>query len=79
MLATLRQRQHDEEVRLRQIARVLGVDPSQLRRWEKQSTTLEAFHPQRRMNAKALHNGFASQLNQIEEDLLIEYKTHGKT
>lgn len=70
MLATLDRRLREEDISYRQVAMDLGVDPSQLRRWEQQVDKLRAFHAQRRRGVKALHDGYRSQLHAIQEDLL---------
>ena len=70
ILAELKSRRLDGHSSYRQIARDLGVDPSQLRRWEQQSTKLEEFKEKRKRQAKALHDGCKSQLSDIEEELL---------
>ena len=60
----------------RSVARDLGVDASQLRRWKKQVAKLKELLKRmegRRLNttAKSVHNGRKSCLNNIEDDLLM--------
>ena len=76
ILKILNRRRLDNNSSYHEIARELGVDPSQLRRWEQQSAKLEAFYSKRKRNAKALHDGYKSQLSHIEEELL-EYIFEG--
>jgi len=76
ILKILNRRRLDNNSSYREIARELGVDPSQLRRWEQQSAKLEEFYAKRKRNAKALHDGYKSQLSHIEEELL-EYIFEG--
>jgi transposase-like protein len=69
MLKTFETRQN-ENVSLREIARGLDVDPSQLHRWRKQYPELQRFHDEKRISVKALHCGRTSQLHEIEDALL---------
>ncbi|KAL7569581.1 hypothetical protein ACA910_009553 [Epithemia clementina (nom. ined.)] len=75
MVRTLDQRTRNNRDALRLVARDLGVDPSQLRRWKAQSTRFEEMLSNRkgaRVNAAAasVHTGRKSCLHGIEEDLL---------
>ena len=55
---------------LRLVAGELGVDPSQLKRWEKQQLQLEAKIKERNSAARSIHKGRKSQVDHIGEELL---------
>lgn len=71
MVQELNLKQEEEGFSLRAFARQLGVDASQLRRWQQQSIDMKKLTTKKGRGAvKTLHAGYKCCINQIEEDLL---------
>ena len=73
MVIVLEQRLQDQ-VSVHAVARDLGVDPSQLRRWKKQKNVLEELllnRSRRSVAARSVHSGRKSCLAGIENELLM--------